>query len=110
MRVEEEVFYPAFLAATRDRDMHHEAEVEHAGAKKLIAEIDGMSPAADYYVPKFKVLSEMIKHHVKEEEQPGGMFAEARKSEMDLDDLGRRMRVRKQPASRQRLRRQRPGA
>ena len=96
MRIEEEIFYPAFLAATGDRDMHHEAEVEHAGAKKLIAEIDAMSPAADYYDAKLKVLSEMIKHHVKEEEQPGGMFAEARKSGMDLDDLGREMRARRQ--------------
>jgi hypothetical protein len=37
----------------------------------------------------------MIKHHVKEEEQPGGMFAEARKSEMDLQALGERMLARK---------------
>ena len=37
----------------------------------------------------------MIKHHVKEEEQPGGMFAEARKSEMDLDALGEQMAARK---------------
>ena len=37
----------------------------------------------------------MIKHHVKEEEKPGGMFAEARKSDMDLDDLGKRLKARK---------------
>ena len=37
----------------------------------------------------------MIKHHVKEEEKPGGMFAEARKSDMDLDDLATRMKSRK---------------
>jgi hypothetical protein len=43
-----------------------------------------------------KVLSEMIKHHVKEEEQPGGMFAEARGSDMDLDELGRQMAERKE--------------
>ena len=41
------------------------------------------------------MLSEMIKHHVKEEEQPGGMFAEARKSDMDLDALGEQMAARK---------------
>jgi hypothetical protein len=38
----------------------------------------------------------MIKHHVKEEEKPGGMFSEARKSDMDLDELGARMRARKE--------------
>lgn len=93
--IEEEIFYPAFLAATRDEDKHHEAEVEHAGAKKLIAEIEGMSPADEYYGAKVKVLSEMIRHHVKEEERPGGMFAEARKSHMDLEHLGQRMKARK---------------
>jgi hemerythrin superfamily protein len=93
--IEEEIFYPAFLGATEDTEIHHEAEVEHAGAKKLIAEIEGLSPGDEYYDAKVKVLSEMIKHHVKEEEKPGGMFAEARKSDMDLDDLGRRLRSRK---------------
>ena len=95
-RIEEEIFYPAFLAATSDKDLHHEAEVEHAGAKKLIAEIEDRNSSDDYFEAKVKVLSEMIKHHVKEEEQPGGMFAEARKSEMDLLSLGRELMARKE--------------
>ena len=41
------------------------------------------------------VLSEMIKHHVKEEEQPDGMFAKARRSEMDLDEIGEQLQARK---------------
>jgi hypothetical protein len=94
MLIEEGIFYPAFIKATKDKDMHHEAVVEHDGAKKLIAEIDASSPSDDYFDAKVKVLSELIKHHVKEEEQPGGMFAEARKSDMDLKDLGARMRAR----------------
>jgi len=32
---------------------------------------------------------------MKEEEQPGGMFAKARKSTMDLPAIGERMRARK---------------
>ncbi|HEV7609325.1 MAG TPA: hemerythrin domain-containing protein [Steroidobacteraceae bacterium] len=94
-RIEEEIFYPAFLEATRDKDLHHEAEIEHDAAKKLIAEIDASGPDDDYYEAKVKVLSEMIKHHVKEEEQPGGMFAEARKSDMDLAALGVQLTTRK---------------
>ena len=93
--IEDEIFYPAFIEATEDKDLHHEAMVEHAGAKKLIAEIEASEPDDDYYDAKVKVLSEMIKHHVKEEEQPGGMFAEARKSDMDLDALGQQMAERK---------------
>jgi hemerythrin superfamily protein len=94
--IEEEIFYPAFIEATGDKDMHHEAVVEHAGAKELIAQIQSMSPRDDYYDAKVTVLSEMIKHHVKEEEQPGGMFAEAKKSDMDLQALGEQLLQRKQ--------------
>jgi hemerythrin superfamily protein len=93
--VEEEIFYPAFLEATGDEDMHHEAEVEHAGAKNLIAQIEASGPQDDYFDAKVKVLSEMIKHHVKEEEQRDGMFAEARASDMDLKALGEQMLARK---------------
>jgi len=93
--IEEEIFYPAFLEATEDKDMHHEAEVEHSGAKKLIAEIESSGPSDDYYDAKVKVLSEMIKHHVKEEEQRGGLFAEARDSAMDLKALGEQLAARK---------------
>lgn len=93
--IEEEIFYPAFIVATEDRDIHHEAVVEHDGAKKLIRSIANSSPADDYFDAKVKVLSEQIKHHVKEEEQRGGMFAEARKAGMDLLELGARMKARK---------------
>jgi hemerythrin superfamily protein len=95
--IEEEIFYPAFLAATKDSDMHHEAIIEHDGAKKLIAQIEASDPSDDYFDSKVHVLSEMIKHHVKEEEQAGGMFAEARGArKMDLAALGQQMFERKQ--------------
>ncbi len=94
-QIEEEIFYPAFLEATQEEDIHHEAEVEHDGAKQLIAKIEASSPSDDYYDAQVTVLSEMIKHHVKEEEQRGGMFAKARESEMDLVELGERLAARK---------------
>jgi hemerythrin superfamily protein len=93
--IEEEIFYPAFIEATRDRDTHHEAVVEHAGAKDLIAQVEAMTASNDYFEAKVTVLSEMIKHHVKEEEQRGGMFAEAKDSDMDLLELGQRLLARK---------------
>lgn len=101
--IEEEIFYPAFLEATGDDDIHHEAEIEHASAKDLIAQIEQSGPDDDYFDAKVSVLSEMIKHHVKEEEQPGGMFAEARKSDMDLDALGQRMKARKEQLTARKL-------
>ena len=93
--IEEQIFYPAFLQATKDKDMHHEAVIEHDGAKRLIAEIEASVPSDDYFDSKVHVLSEMIKHHVKEEEKSDGMFAEAKKSKMDLADLGRQLLERK---------------
>jgi hypothetical protein len=94
--IEEEIFYPAFLAGTKDKDMHHEAIIEHDGAKKLIEEIRSSTPADDYFDSKVHVLSEMIKHHVREEEQKGGMFDEARGArKLDLVALGQQLADRK---------------
>lgn len=91
MRIEEEMFYPAFLEAADDEDLHHEAMIEHDGAKKLIGEILKSGPEDEYFDARVKVLSEMIKHHVREEEQPGGMFSQARDAEIDLKALGGQM-------------------
>jgi hypothetical protein len=94
-QIEAEIFYPAFLEATEETDIHHEAEVEHDGAKKLIAEIEASGPDDEYYDAKMTVLSEMIKHHVNEEEKRDGMFAKARSARMDLSTLGEQLAQRK---------------
>jgi hemerythrin superfamily protein len=93
--IEEEIFYPAFLEATEDEEIHHEAEIEHDGAKKLIADIERAGPDDDYFDARISVLSEMVKHHVKEEESRNGMFGKARKSGMDLVALGEQLASRK---------------
>jgi hypothetical protein len=94
-QIEEEIFYPAFYEATGEKDLHHEAIVEHDGAKKLIAEIESTGPDEEYYDARVTVLSELIKHHVKEEEQRNGLFAKARSSGMDLAAVGEDLRARK---------------
>lgn len=93
--IEEEIFYPEERGDVED-DMLDEAYVEHDGAKKLIAEIEAMQPSDEYYDAKVKVLGEYIKHHVKEEEQPGGIFAQAKKGEEDLQEMGERLKARKE--------------
>jgi len=93
--IEEEIFYPSERGDVED-DMLDEALVEHDGAKKLIAEIEAMQPADELYDAKVKVLGEYIKHHVKEEEQPGGIFAQAKRGDEDLDAMGEQMKARKQ--------------
>ncbi|MXO71895.1 hemerythrin domain-containing protein [Alteraurantiacibacter buctensis] len=92
-QIEEEIFYPAAYEALDEDDLIDEAEVEHASAKDLIAQIQASSPAEPLFDAKVKVLGEYIDHHVKEEE--GEMFPECRSSDMDLKALGEQMRARK---------------
>jgi hypothetical protein len=95
-RIEEDVFYPACEGKVEE-DLLKEAYVEHDGAKVLIAEIAASGPGDDFYDAKVKVLSEEIAHHVEEEEKRvEGMFAQARKAGLDMDDLGERMAAEKQ--------------
>ena len=100
-RIEEEIFYPAYIAATGDKEMHDEALVEHHGAKALIEEIESSVAGDPLFDARIKVLSEMIKHHVKEEERFSGMFIKARVAQMDLRALGILLEARKQELTRE---------
>jgi hemerythrin superfamily protein len=92
--IEEEIFYPALRAASKDAaDLLDEALVEHAGAKDLIAQLQDMDPEDDLYDAKVKVLGEQIDHHVGEEE--GEMFPKAKKAGLDMAALGSEMAMRK---------------
>ena len=76
--IEEELFYPAVRQEIDDEEgMMEEADEEHHVAKILIAELEKMKGDEDYWEAKFTVLSESVRHHIKEEE--GKMLPEARK-------------------------------
>jgi hypothetical protein len=93
--IEEEIFYPACKGAVED-DLLDEAYVEHDGAKILIAELENGVPDDPFYDAKMTVLSEQIKHHVKEEEKRSeGMFAQAKAAGLDMDAIGASMAARK---------------
>jgi hemerythrin superfamily protein len=100
-RIEEEIFYPAFIEATGDKDVHNEALVEHQGAKRLIEEIESSTADDPLFDARVTVLSEMIKHHVKEEERFNGMFTRARLAKMDLRALGILLEARKKELARE---------
>ena len=94
--IEEEIFYPAFRGKIED-DSLDEAYVEHDGAKVLINDIEAGSPEDNFYDAKVHVLSEEIAHHVHEEEANSeGMFAQCRKTDVDLVALRDAMLARKQ--------------
>jgi len=90
--IEEEIFYPAAKAALDDTEMVPEALVEHDGVKKLIAEIEG-SVEGEMFEARVKVLSELIKHHVKEEQTE--LFPAVKKTSLDLTALGAQLVARK---------------
>jgi len=92
--IEEEIFYPAVKGQVED-DMLDEAYVEHDGAKMMIGELLAGAPDDQFYDAKVKVLSEEIKHHVKEEEQRDGIFAQAKKAGVDMMELGGQLAARK---------------
>ena len=95
--IEEEIFYPACTGKIEDDDLVQEAYVEHDGAKVLIAELTASQPDDEFYDAKVMVLSEMIKHHVKEEEKRAeGLFAEAKEAGLDMDALGEKLKTRKE--------------
>jgi len=93
MTIEEEIFYPASRRASIDADLLDEADIEHASAKELIAQIEAGDPGDDHYDAKVKVLGEYITHHVVEEHTE--MFTKCRRSGMDLVALRAEMEQRK---------------
>ena len=93
-KVEEEIFYPEVRESIDEDDLMDEADVEHAGAKSLIAQLEAMEPGDDHYDAKVTVLGEYIDHHVEEEQEE--MFPKARKAKVDLGELGERITRRKE--------------
>jgi len=91
-QIEEEIFYPAAREALRDADLVDEAEVEHASAKDLIAQIEDAA-GDDKFEARVKVLGEYVRHHVKEEESE--MFKQLQGRKLDLQALGERLLQRK---------------
>jgi len=92
-QIEEEIFYPAVKAALKDTELVPEANVEHASIKDLIAQVKGVEPDGEIYKARVKVMSEFVKHHVKEEHTE--MFPKARKTKLDMKVLGAEMAARK---------------
>lgn len=92
-KVEEEIFYPALRESIDEEDLMDEADVEHAGAKILITQLEGMKPGDNHYDAMVTVLGEYIDHHIKEEQEE--MFPKAQKARVDMVELGERITQRK---------------
>jgi hypothetical protein len=91
--LEEEIFYPALRAAIDDDELLDEADIEHAGARELIGQLEIMLPGDDHYDATVTVLGEEVAHHIAKEESE--LFEAARGAGIDLDALGKQLAARK---------------
>ena len=96
-QIEEEIFYPASRRALDEqegKELLDEAAVEHQTLKDLIERLESAPIDDPLYDAGVKVLSEYVKHHVKEEENE--LFPKIRSSQMDLGAVGQQMAQRKE--------------
>jgi len=94
--IEEELLYPAAQEALEedDRPDVEEAYVEHFLVKVLIDKFTTLKAGEPGFDATFKVMSEMVRHHIEEEESD--LFPKLRKSGADLDALGKKLIQRKE--------------
>lgn len=93
-QIEEEIFYPQVSKVLKDDELIPEATVEHATLKDLISQIEDAEPDEELYDAKVKVLSEYVRHHVKEEQNE--IFPKVKESNLDLKEIGAQLAQRKE--------------
>lgn len=84
--LEEKLVYPILLEEDDDEEATREAYEEHSVVKNVLKELASMSGSEENLDAKVKVLSELIKHHVKEEENE--LLPALKECDVDLEDLG----------------------
>ncbi|HEV3086359.1 MAG TPA: hemerythrin domain-containing protein [Candidatus Elarobacter sp.] len=94
--IEEQIFYPAVKERVQrghkeEKDLVLESYEEHAAAKKVIEDIRATDSGDESYKPKITTLSELIDHHVKEEEHELFPAVKELFDEEQLVELGRQM-------------------
>lgn len=96
--LEEEIFYPAVRAKADGAGKAHVAEgmEEHHVAKILIAELKALTSEDEAFAAKFKVLSENVEHHIKEEEDELLPDAKKKLGHDGIEVLGDQMESRRQ--------------
>ncbi len=93
-QLEEELFYPVLRDAFKNELLVDEAAVEHAVVKDLIAQLESMKPSDALYDAKVIVLSDLVDHHVQEEQDE--IFPKVRKARIDTKAMGEEIMARKE--------------
>jgi hypothetical protein len=83
--LEEKLIYPAIREEIDEDEMMNEAVEEHHLVHVLIKELKKLKPKDEVFQAKFKVLGELVKHHIEEEESE--MLPKAQESEIAWEKL-----------------------
>ena len=85
--IEERVVYPAFRAVFKDQHMMYQAIQEHQLVRVLLDKLNRFrpGPGSATFDARFKVLRELVKHHVDEEESR--VFPKAESHKLDWEAL-----------------------
>jgi hypothetical protein len=97
---EEKLVYSELTPAEeKQEEKVHEAFEEHHLVQGLIAQLSKFTGGEENFEAKVKVLSELIKHHVKEEELD--LLPKLDQADVDLDELGRKFQAEKEALKKQ---------
>lgn len=91
-RLEEEIFYPAVrgIGTRKAQRMVDEALEEHHVIDLVLQELPRVNPEDERFEAKMTVLSELVEHHVEDEEEDIFKLAD-KLGDDELTDLGGRM-------------------
>lgn len=92
--LEEEIFYPVLRSAIDNDELMDEADLEHAGMRELIGQLEVMYPGDEHFDATISVLGEELGHHIDKEESE--MFACAERAGIDLERLGEQLAARRE--------------
>ena len=92
-KIEEEIFYPAVreMGTSKAEEMVDEAFEEHHVVDLVIAELPEVDPEDERFQAKMTVLSELVEHHVEEEEEEMFPMAEKKLGAERMKQLGQQM-------------------
>jgi len=83
--LEEKLIYPAIRKQIDEDEMMNEAVEEHHLVHVPIKELRKLKPKDEVFQAKFKVLGELVKHHIEEEEEE--MLPKAQESDLNWEKL-----------------------
>jgi hemerythrin superfamily protein len=92
-QIEEEIFYPAVreVGTAKAEEMIDEAFEEHHVVDLVLAELPQVDPEDERFEAKMTVLSELVKHHVEEEEEEMFPMAEKKLGAERIKELGQQL-------------------